>query len=141
MARKPDLIAMKRVFQNQRGFLCHFFAHYYFLWRIVSMRTKGIVLLCSLALLLGACQAGNNKTTTESSSAKTETTDKDKAKTLDKTSFMPVWLSSSRKMGTPALAMIKIKNLMPSLTGTIRPSLTTLAKQPLPIKLKIWPLR
>ena len=48
------------------------------------MRTKGIVLLCSLALLLGACQAGNNKTTTESSSAKTETTDKDKAKTLDK---------------------------------------------------------
>ena len=84
MARKPDLIAMKRVFQNQRGFLCHFFAHYYFLWRIVSMRTKGIVLLCSLALLLGACQAGNNKTTTESSSAKTETTDKDKAKTLDK---------------------------------------------------------
>ena len=30
MARKPDLIAMKRVFQNQRVFLCHFFAHYYF---------------------------------------------------------------------------------------------------------------
>ena len=47
------------------------------------MRTKGIVLLCSLALLLGACQAGNNKTTTESSSTKTETTDKDKAKTLE----------------------------------------------------------
>ena len=107
------------------------------------MRTKGIVLLCSLALLLGACQAGNNKTTTESSSAKTETTDKDKAKTLDK----GVW---EDKLYARLTKLIKEngntsssydKSLMPSLTGTIRQSLTTLAKQPLPIKLKIWPLR
>lgn len=109
------------------------------------MRTKGIVLLCSLALLLGACQAGNNKTTTESSSAKTETTDKDKAKTLDKGVWEDKLYARLTKLikenGNTSSSYDKNKNLMPSLTGTIRQSSTTLAKQPLPIKLKIWPLR
>ena len=46
------------------------------------MRKKGIVLLCGLVLLLGACQAGGNNKETTDSSAKTEVTDK--AKTLEK---------------------------------------------------------
>ena len=145
MARKPDLIAMKRVFQNQRGFSAIFLRTIIFYGGLFLCGQKElccfVVWLCFWELVKRGIIRRRLSHPRLRQRQRIRTRLRLWIRAFGKTSFMPAWLSSSRRMGTPALAMIKIKNLMPSLTGTIRQSSTTLAKQPLPIKLKIWPLR